>query len=98
LSNRFSDLCDHRKPLELFSLDDINCGASLAMSFADRAFLCAHTLMPSTTREATSNHIFLLRPEELMQFYCELQRASEELKKATLLADAVALGDFVEAV
>jgi hypothetical protein len=80
LEMKLTDTCLHNAPLELFSDDNIHRGSSLAMSFADRAFLYAQTLMPSTVHEATTNHIYLLRPEELLQFYCELHRVLGEIK------------------
>lgn len=74
LQSKLNESCMHNAPLELFSDDSIHNGSSMAMAFANDAFLYAHTIMPTNGQEVTTNNIYLLRPEELLQFYCELHK------------------------
>lgn len=74
LRTKLNELCMNQKPLELFSDDNIHRGSNLSLSFAHRAFIYAHTIMPSNGQEVTTNNVFLLRADEETQFYCELHK------------------------
>ncbi len=74
LYHKLSDACLRGAPMELFSDDSIHRGSSLALTFINGAFMYAHTIMPSSSQEATTSNVYLLHPEEMMQFYCEMQR------------------------
>jgi hypothetical protein len=74
LQHKLTQSCMNNVPLELFSDESIQNGSSMALSFANGAFLYAHTIMPTNGQEVTTNNIYLLRPEELLQFYCELHQ------------------------
>jgi hypothetical protein len=74
LQSKLNETCMHNAPLELFSDDSIHNGSSMAMTFANGAFLYAHTIMPTNGQQVTTNNVYLLRPEELLQFYCELHK------------------------
>ncbi len=79
LREKLRALCAHDTPLELFSDINVHYGSSLSLSFANGAFLCAYTSMPTREQELTTNSIYLLRSDEQQQFYRELRQLMEIL-------------------
>lgn len=77
---KISNMCIFNKPFELFSDNLIHCGSSISFTFASRAFLIAHTLMPSYQQELTTNNIFPLTIEQELQFYCEFNKLLQDIK------------------
>ena len=79
LHSKLSELYLKNKPCELFSDNDVYFGSSLSMSFAKNAFLYAHSILPTNMQDVTTNHIFALTNQEIMQFYCEINRLLESI-------------------
>jgi hypothetical protein len=77
LIDKLNDSCGLHRPLELFSDNVTSGGSSMAMTFTNGAFMYAHTIMSTDGQEVTTNNIYLLRPSELVQFYCELHKLLE---------------------
>lgn len=82
LQMNINNICMNNGSFEIFSNDNIHNGSSVAMSFANDAFLYAHTLMPGSDQEVTTNNIYFLRPDEMVQFYCELHKLSSTIQNA----------------
>jgi hypothetical protein len=71
LESKLNETCMHNAPLELFSDEN---GSSTTMTFANGGFIYARTITPANELEVTTSNIYLLRPEELLQFYCEFRK------------------------
>lgn len=76
---KLSELYFKNIPCELFSDSNVYFGSSLSMSFAKNAFLYAHSILPTNMQDVTTNHIFALTNDEVMQFYCEINRLLESI-------------------
>lgn len=79
LHSKLSDLYLKNKPCELFSDSNVYFGSSLSISFAKNAFLYAHSILPTNMQDVTTNNIFTLTNQEVMQFYCEINRLLESI-------------------